>query len=64
MTMYIGVKEAKERQIKKFFIAGDSLVTLQAVNEPNSTSDWTLQYNSRHQELIAVLSKLSNQKNL
>lgn len=35
--------EAKEKQIRKLIIAGDSLVILQAVNDLEKISDWTVQ---------------------
>lgn len=40
--MYIGLVEAQIRHIKKLVIAGDSLVVLQAVNELDKSSDWTI----------------------
>lgn len=41
--MLIEVMEAKEKHIEKIVIAGDSLTTLQAMNDPEKISNWIVQ---------------------
>lgn len=42
-TMLLGVQEAKESQIEKLVIVGDSLTTLKVVQDSNYVPDWSVQ---------------------